>query len=324
MNLLFLGPPENVSDVQLLLADFSVRWAVTDEDVDRSLPDTDVILDAYMKVRFPEDRLKKSPKLKLVVCATTGSDHMDKAYLEKNNIPLYTLFGQKEVLRNLTPAAEHSWLLLMACARQVKAAFQEVDRMEWDRNKFPGIMLRGKTLGLIGCGRIGQWMSTYATAFGMKVQGFDPFIPSWPATIQSTPLESLLRSSDFISVHVPLSEQTKKLIGANEFAQMKKGVVVVNTSRGEVMDESALLKGLQDGRVAAAGLDVLTGEPHIVQHPLVLYAQKNPNLMITPHIAGFSPEALIHVLRFCADRIKLFFSQGSHGIETKPSGRIAR
>lgn len=324
MKLLFLGPEENVADVKSFLPGFEVMWAITEKNVESALPQVDAILDAYMKVRFPESRLKLAPQLKLVVCATTGSDHIDATYLKTRNVPILSLQGQKEVLRNLTPAAEHSWLLLMACARQLKAAFQEVDRKEWDRNKFPGLMLKGKTLGLVGCGRIGQWMSRYATAFGMTVVGFDPFLTEWPQTIRPLPLEEVIKISDFVSVHVPLSDKTKKLLGAKEFAAMKKGVVVINTSRGDIIDEDALLKGLEKGHIAAAGLDVITGEPDIKNHPLVRFADTHPQLMITPHIAGFSPEALLHVLRFCADRVKTFFSEGTHGPKSESAGRSTR
>lgn len=324
MNLLYLGPQDHASLVQSVLKEFQVHWAISEADVDRLLPDMDVILDAYMKVRFPSTRLQRAARLKLVVCATTGSDHMDAPTLAKKNIQLLSLQGQREFLKNITPAAEHSWLLLMACARGLKAAFQEVDRKEWDRNKFPGLMIKGKTLGLVGCGRIGQWMAKYAAAFGMDVVGFDPFLPSWPEHIRPLSLEELLKVSDFVSVHVPLSDQTKNLIGPSQFSLMKKGTVIVNTSRGEVIDETALLKALESGQVGAAGLDVIAGEPEIKNHPLVLYAQTHSNLMITPHIAGYSPEALTHVLKFCADRVKTFFAQGTHGTPTESSGRPAR
>src|SRR5207302_1515754 len=112
----------------------------------RHLGAVDVILDAYMKVRFPKERLTMAPNLKLVVTATTGADHIDADHLASRKIPLLTLRGQQQVLRNITPAAEHSWLLLMACARQLRAAVREVDNGQWDRNKFPGLMLRGKTI----------------------------------------------------------------------------------------------------------------------------------------------------------------------------------
>lgn len=314
MKVLFLGPSENQRDVQTNLGDpFVVQHAITDNDVDKVLPDIDFILDAYMKIRFPRARLQNAKNLKMVVCATTGSDHIDSGYLASRNIQLLSLKGQKEILRNLTPAAEHSWLLLMASARLLPGAIREVEKGRWDRNNVPGIMLRGKIIGIVGCGRIGQWMATYASAFGMKCLGYDPLLNTWPTHIEGVSLELLLSSSDFVSIHVPLEEGTKKLLGRKQFKMMKKGVVVVNTSRGEVIDEETLLDGLKSGHVAAAGLDVLTGEPNINNHPLVQYSRTHNNLVITPHIGGFSPEALKHVLRFSCQRILDFVTKKQDG-----------
>jgi D-3-phosphoglycerate dehydrogenase len=170
-------------------------------------------------------------------------------------------------------------------------------------------MLRGQTLGLVGCGRIGQWMARYATAFGMQCLGYDPNHQPWPETIQQVDLPDLLRRARFISVHVPLSRETNGLLGPEEFALVGPGAVVVNTSRGEILDERALIAALEDGRVAAAGLDVLRGEPDVQSHPLVEYARTHANVLITPHIGGYSPEALQYVLAFSCRRIAEFFGR---------------
>jgi len=232
---------------------------------------------------------------------------VDAAVLAERGIPLLTLRGQRQVLQNLTPAAEHSWLLLMACARRLRAAIQDVVAGEWDRNKYPGIMLRGRILGIIGCGRIGQWMSRYATAFGMRCLGFDPFVDPWPENIERRDLASLLAGADFITLHVPLEEGTQQLLKAKEFQMIRPGAIFVNTSRGAVIDESALLTALLEGRIAAAGLDVLAAEPDVKDDPLIEYAKTHDNLLITPHIGGFSPDAVRHVLSFSCQRIAEFF-----------------
>jgi len=170
-------------------------------------------------------------------------------------------------------------------------------------------MLRGKTLGVVGVGRIGQWMARYGSAFGMVCLGFDPNVSPWPDGIERVELDSLLARSDFVSVHVPLSEQTRGLLGRDQLARLRPHVILVNTSRGEVVDEGALLSALLGKRLAAAGLDVLAGEPDVSDHPLVEYARAHGNLIITPHIGGFSPDALRHVLSFSCQRIARFFSQ---------------
>jgi phosphoglycerate dehydrogenase-like enzyme len=301
---LYLGPEETVAHVREELAGFEVVHALTPEAVDEAIGECGAVLDAYMKVRFPAERIARAGNLRVFVTATTGADHVDSAALEERGIPLLTLRGQRDVLRSLTPAAEHSWLLLMACARGLRAAVAQVLEGGWDRNLHPGIMLRGRTLGLVGCGRIGQWMATYARAFGMRVVGFDPYLDAWPDHIERRELDELLPESDFVSVHVPLTEETRGLLGSREFALMRPGVVVVNTSRGDILDEEALLAGLRDGRVGAAGLDVLTGEPEVEGHPLVEFARSYPQLVITPHIGGYSPDALRQVLSFSCGRIR--------------------
>ena len=311
MHLLYLGPPETIEYVQTLLPNFTVQFALDEQTVDQVLPTCEAILDAYMRVRFPASRLTLAPSLKLFVTATTGADHIDGETLVQRQIPLLTLRGQREVLKNITPAAEHSWLLLMACARQLAPALRGVLAGEWNRNLYPGIMLRGKTLGVIGCGRIGEWMSRYASAFGMKCIGYDPYVEPWPATIERRDLDSLLGEADFISIHVTLGENTRGLLGTHEFSLLKPGTILINTSRGEIIDQDALLSALVNQRLAAAGLDVLTGEPEIANHPLVQYAREHENLLITPHIGGYSPDALRYVLAFSCERIVDYFEKNT-------------
>lgn len=308
LQVLYLGPPDTLEYVRANLPEgFDVRLALDDVGVDRVVQSCDVVLDAYLRFHFPADRIARAVNLKLFVTATTGADHIDALALAQRSIPLLTLKGQRDVLRNITPAAEHSWLLLMACARRLRAAIQGVLAGEWDRNRHPGIMLRGKILGIIGCGRIGQWMSRYSTAFGMKCLGYDPYLDPWPDEIEKSDLDPLLAKSDFITLHVHLDEKTRRLLGPREFNLIKCGAVLINTSRGGVIDEAALLSALLEGRLAAAGLDVLTGEPEIAGHPLVEYARTHDNLIITPHIGGYSPDALRHVLSFSCQRIVDFF-----------------
>lgn len=261
------------------------------------------VLDASMKLRIDAELIDAAPALRVVATATTGADHIDAAALGRRGVPLLTLRGEHELLRELTPAAEHSWLLLMACARRLRGAVAHVVGGGWDRERFPGTMLKGRSLGLVGCGRIGGWMARYATAFGMTVLGHDPHLAEWPATIRQAPLPELLHRSDFVSIHVPLNDATRGLLGRREIEQMKPGAVLVNTSRGEVLDEAALLDALRAGRLAAAGLDVLTGEPEVASHPLVAYAAAHDNLIVTPHVGGFSPDAVRVVVAHAGRRI---------------------
>jgi len=264
-------------------------------------------LDASMKVRLTAAMIDAAPDLRVVATATTGADHIDAEALERRRIPLLTLKGHREVLNALTPAAEHSWLLLLASARRLAAARAHVLAGGWNRTDFPGIMLRGKVLGIIGCGRIGQWMARYGEAFGMRCRGYDPHLAPWPAGIERATLDELLATSDFLTVHVHLTSETRGMLGRAQLERVKAGAVLVNTSRGEVIDDRALLAGLASGRIGAAGLDVLSGEPDVVDHPLRAWALVHDNLLITPHIGGYSPDAVRVVVRFSAERIVTFF-----------------
>ncbi|MGH2454270.1 MAG: NAD(P)-dependent oxidoreductase [bacterium] len=291
-----------------LPARFVVHPAGDEAAVDALMGECDVILDASMHVRFPADRLARGRRLRLFVTATTGADHVDGVTLARRGVPLLTLQGQREVLREVTAAAEHSWLLLLACARGLRGAVDDVLGGTWDRQRHPGLMLKGRTLGLVGCGRIGLWMARYAGAFGMRCWGYDPYVDPWPKEIERRDLAAMLQEADVVSIHVPLNDETRRMIGPREVGLLKRGVILINTSRGEVVDDGALLAALRSGQVAAAGVDVLTGEPQVADHPLVQYARSHPNVIITPHIGGFSPDAVRHVLAYSCQRITDFFT----------------
>ena len=268
-----------------------------------ALKDADGLLDASMRVRITGDMLREAKRLKIIACATTGSDHIDHKEAKKFSITIRTLKEDRDLLQQLTPAAEHSWALLMACARAIPAALSHVRSGKWKRELFPGIMLQGKRIGIIGCGRIGGWMGRYALAFGMDVYGYDPYVDPLPDGFIRKDLKALMKKSDFITVHVHLSEETKGLLSRECLKMIKGGAVVINTSRGGIIDESALLDALKSGRIAAAGLDVLQGEPDIAAHPLIEYARRHDNLIITPHCGGFSPDAVAIVCAHTAKKI---------------------
>jgi D-3-phosphoglycerate dehydrogenase len=306
LTVIYLGGAEGAEAAALTL-DGVAELHIVEADsarVAKALATADALLDASMKVRITGQMIESAQRLKIISCATTGSDHVDINALSERGIPIRTLKEDSEFLRNITPAAELSWALLMACARRLPSAVAHVNSGQWERELFPGIMLNGRTLGLIGCGRIGGWMARYANAFGMSVQAFDPYQKDLPSGVRATSLPALMANSDAISVHVHLSEETRGLVSRGLFEQVKQGAIFINTSRGAVTDESALLYALRTGRLGAAGLDVLDGEPDINFHPLVIYARDHDNLIITPHCGGFSPDAVRRVCAHAAGKIK--------------------
>ena len=302
----YLGGKEGCEAAQSELDGFAIVRSVEPsyEAVKAVLKEANAVLDASMRVRFTEQMISSAPLLRVISCATTGSDHIDHDASATFGISIRTLREDQELLQDLTPAAELSWALVMACARNLIGAHAHVCAGEWVREEFPGVMLKGRTLGLIGCGRIGGWMARYGAAFGMKVLAYDPQQESLPDGVARESLRGLISSSDIISVHVHLTSETEGLVSAALFSEIKPGAIFVNTSRGGLIDEGALLAGLVSGRIAAAGLDVLQQEPDIRDDPLVAYARDNENLLITPHCGGFSPDAVRIVCARAAQKIR--------------------
>lgn len=276
----------------------------TPEAVAEALPDAVALLDASMKVRMDNSMLATATQLKIISCATTGSDHIAREHLDAQGIPVRTLRDDRELLLNITPAAELTFGLLLALARKLCPAVQHVREGGWDRELFPGMMLNGRRLGIIGCGRIGSWMARYGRAFGMEIVGFDPYTDPLPEGITSTSLPAMFQSCDAVTVHVHLSEETTGLVSAELLQQAKPGLLLLNTSRGAIVDEAALLKGLVSGRIGGAGADVLSDEPDIERSALLDYARSHDNMLITPHCGGFSPDAVAVVCRRAAEKIR--------------------
>ena len=309
MKVIYLGAQEGFEATQQALAGAAdvVHVAAEPKDVAAALRDADGLLDASMKVKLTPEMLAAAAKLKVISCATTGSDHIARDGLDQRGIPVRTLKEDPDLLRNITPAAELSFALLMALARKLPAAVRHVKEGGWTREEFPGVMLRGKTLGLIGCGRIGGWMARYARAFGMQVIGYDPLLQTFPDTIRKVALPEVFAQGDFVSIHVHLSLETTGLVSKALIDSMKPGAFLINTSRGAIVNEQALLAALESGRLGGAGLDVLEGEPDTADHPLVRYAMTHDNLLITPHVGGFSPDAVRVVCAHAAGKIRAAF-----------------
>ncbi len=303
--IVYLGAPEGFAALADVVAGRAELDHVEAEPtaVAEALFDASALLDASMQVHIDDGMIAAAPDLAVISCATTGSDHIDRAETGRRGIPVHTLRQDPELLQNITPAAELSWALVLAAARGLPAALAHTRDGGWRREEFPGLMLHGKRLGLVGCGRIGGWMARYGQAFGMTVVGNDPFLETWPESIRPVPLAELFETCDVISVHVHLSDETRGLVSAELLANIKPGAIFINTSRGAVVDEEALLEALESGRLGAAGLDVLDGEPEVENHPLMVYARNHDNLLITPHCGGFSPDAVRRVCRRAAEKI---------------------
>ena len=251
--------------------------------------------------------LAQCPQLRIISTATTGLDHIDLQTTEARQIAVLSLRGETAFLRTITATAEHTWGLLLALLRHIPEAHHSVIKGDWDRDRFFGRELQGRTLALVGLGRIGQMVARYGLAFRMKVVAYDPYQTEWIDDVsRADSLPELVAQADVLSLHVPLSAETKHLIGATEFAALKKNAIVVNTSRGAVIDEVALLENLKSGQLAGAALDVIHDEyspSSSLRENLLQYAATHTNLLITPHLGGATHDSLEKVEVFMAEKL---------------------
>jgi D-3-phosphoglycerate dehydrogenase / 2-oxoglutarate reductase len=230
--------------------------------------------------------LEKPGKLRAIVRAGVGVDNIDVGAATRKGIIVMNTPGA-----NTTSTAEHTITMLMALARHIPAADASLRQNKWERAKLVGTQLAGKTLGVVGLGRIGREVARRAAGLDMKVIGFDPFFsPDFAGKLgieTAADLASLLPRVDFLTVHTPLSPETTNLIGAPQIAAMKKGTRLINCARGGIINEEALVEGLKSGHLAGAALDVFVQEPPPADHPLL----KLPNVVVTPHLGASTTEA---------------------------------
>jgi len=229
--------------------------------------------------------LEAAPKLRVVGRAGVGVDNIDvEAATQRGVVVMNTPGG------NTITTAELSFAMLLNLARKVPQAHASMTAGKWDRKQFSGVELFGKTLGVLGMGRIGGEVAKRAVAFGMRVLAYDPFLTEARAKslgVELVDLDDLYRDSDFITVHMPVTEQTRGMLNTAAFAKMKPKVCIVNCARGEIIVENDLLAALDSGKVAAAGLDVFSAEPLPEAHPF----RTHPGITLTPHLGASTREA---------------------------------
>lgn len=292
-----------------------VEQPLSRNELQRALPDYDVLI-VRLAHQVDRELLDAGTKLKAIVSATTGLDHIDVDYAATKGIAVLCLRGEVEFLRTVHATAEHTWALLLALRRRIPQAFEAVKRGEWSRDAYRGHELDGKRLGILGLGRLGRRIARYGLAFDMRVFAFDPHVEEWVDGIERVPsLHALLSSSDVLSIHVPLNAETRGLIGVKEFALLPYDAILVNTSRGEVVDSSALLAALTSGRLGGAALDVVPYEREACRRDadtgLINFARYHDNLLVTPHIAGATYESMAKTEEFMARKLAKYFGESN-------------
>jgi D-3-phosphoglycerate dehydrogenase len=289
MSLVLVADPIAEDGLSLLRAHARVEVVVGDRAaLERQLPEADALL-VRSETRVTSALLSLAPRLRVIGRAGVGVDTIDVDAATQRGIVVVNAPGG-----NAVAAAEHSLALMFALARRVAAADASMKRGEWRRGAYVGTELTGKTLGLVGLGRVGGEVARRALGLAMRVLVFDPYVPDEHAHhlgLEPVDLVPLLQAADFVSLHVPLTEGTRDLMNAARIACMQPTAFLVNCARGGLVDEPALIAALDAGRLAGAGIDVYPNEPVAADDPL----PRHPKVVATPHLGASTIEAQVQV-----------------------------
>jgi D-3-phosphoglycerate dehydrogenase len=240
------------------------------------------IIVRYGKVGAPA--MEAAPGLKVISKHGSGTDTIDKAAAAARGIEVVAAVGA-----NAAAVAEQALALLLACAKSVVTLDRRMREGHWDKATHKSVELEGRTIGVIGLGAIGQRFARMADAMGMRVLGHDPYARNLPAYVHSADLGTVWREADAISLHCPLTSDNARLLNERTLAACKPGVIIVNTARGGLIDEGALLQAVRSGQVSAAGLDSFAVEPMTAPHPF----HAEPRIVLSPHIGGVTADAYV-------------------------------
>lgn len=251
-----------------------------------------------------EKMLKKARQLQLIVTATSGFDHIDLEACTKWGITV-----MHTPAANIESAAQLTWALTLSCASKVREARRLIESGDWARDKIIGMELSGRTLGIVGLGRIGSRVARHAQTFGMNVVAHDPYVEEIVfdrLNAQRLQFEELLRASDIVTFHVPKTAETEGMLNRGLLERIPRGFILINTSRGTVVPEADLIEGLEKGWIRSAGLDVFEKEPLPTDSGLL----NNPHVVLTPHIGANTEEAFFKASQMAAEKTVGFFLDG--------------
>lgn len=273
-----------------------VNTKLTPEELKKAIKDYDALL-VRSATKVTKDVINSADKLKIVGRAGVGLDNVDVDAASKKGIIVVNTPGG-----NTISTAEHTFSMMLALSRTIPQADSSMKRGEWERKKFMGVELYGKALGIVGLGRIGTEVAKRALSFGMRVMAFDPYLSSDKAKdlgIELVDIQTIIKESDYITVHTPLTDDTRHMISDKEFGMMKKGVRIINCARGGIIDEGALVKAIEAGKVAGAAFDVYEEEP-----PKDSKLIKLDKVVLTPHLGASTEEAQTNVAIDVANTVR--------------------
>lgn len=282
---------------------YTCHYKPSEQEFVKIVPEYEgLIVRSSVKVTRPV--IEAGKKLKIIGRAGVGVDNIDVVAATERNIAVIN-----SPSGNTVSAAEQTFALMLACARNIVAASVSLMKGEWKRSKFVGVELDGKKLGIVGLGKIGSRIAGYAKAFGMSVVAYDPFVTPEQALkmgAQMVSFEDLLKTCDFITVHVALNEKTKNMIGSRELQLMKKSAIILNVARGGVINEDALTCAIREGVIGGAGIDVFSSEPP----PTDMALLKLEKVVVTPHLGASTHDAAVRVAVDIAEKFVEYFKTG--------------
>lgn len=300
MNILCITPIDHLPEVKNELSSLGDLKIIDDpelKDITIDLKTADVIFTNpnKSKIFLGKDVLQVSPHLKIICTASTGTNHIDKELMEHNNIKVLSITTEKNITHKISSTAEHSLALTLSAVRSVPQSFESVKSGEWDYTPYIGRQFDSLSIGVVGLGRLGGMYAKFMKPLAKRIMYYDPFVSSkhqWLERVNS--LDDLFRSSDIVSLHVHVNKDTTNLINADVLKKAKEDLLLVNTSRGEIVNEEDIIAFLKENNRAKYATDVLIDEvktSNKKMNQLVKFSTLSHQVLITPHVGGMTYEA---------------------------------
>ena len=273
------------------------------EEISRQVSDADVVVGDYtFRIKIDSSLCEKMSRVRLIQQPSTGYDHIDIEACGRRGIPVANIGGANSV-----SVAEHTIMLALMLLKRAVYAHNKLVEGLWTQSELMNMIgeLYGKTWGVLGMGRIGREVAIRVIAFGAKIIYYDIVRREdiEKLGVEYRSFNRLLSESDILSIHAPLTPETRRMIGEKELRLMKQSAILINVSRGEIVDEEALAKAIREGWIAGAGVDVYSTEPPSSNHPLLQVAREGYNVIVTPHIAGATNEARIRIINVTLENV---------------------
>lgn len=270
----------------------------------RKNKDVDALFTNPNKQNYKLDKeILEGSSVKVINTASTGLNHIDAKWCEENGIKILSLTKDFELIKNLPSTAELAFGLMLCLLRQIPKSFDSVKAGEWDYEKFMGRQVEGLTLGVVGYGRLGFFMAKYGQAFGMRVLICDPYKPVYG--FEQVDLDRIAKDCDVVSLHVHVSDETRHMINADFIEKTTKNPYIINTSRGELVDEKAVIEGVRSGKLAGYGADGIEDEfGNRDKSPMIMAAREGLNVILAPHTGGMTWEGQLRAYGWAIRKFK--------------------